>query len=142
VGGSLGVSQYDTGVAVCRALAPPSGVVFRLGPLPPMPGRYNVHVLSRIPNSWILPNLDAHTTNFISTCKIVSSAPKKNNCPKSDTEFYGGTFFFPCTRHVSMYLRSGIVRGFSPECWKGELRGGHFCPSVCRRLLIFIVSPK
>ena len=29
--------------------------------------------------------------------------------PRSVTEFYGGIVFFPCTRHVSMYLRPGIV---------------------------------
>jgi hypothetical protein len=30
-------------------------------------------------------------------------------CPRSDTEFYGESFFFSCTRHVSMYLRRCIV---------------------------------
>jgi len=29
--------------------------------------------------------------------------------PGSDTEFYGGIIFSPCTRHISIYLHFGIV---------------------------------
>jgi len=37
------------------------------------------------------------------------SGTEGNLSPRSDTEFYAGIIFSPCTRHVSMYLCLGIV---------------------------------
>ena len=40
---------------------------------------------------------------------VVSLGRESVPCPRSDPSSMGESFFFPCTRHVSMYLRPGIV---------------------------------